>query len=93
MGSGVFVTSPCGPHIRPETSPSPRRVLQVTYDISDSAAFVLRDSWEKFGLQDYRIYHLVQCKGGVLVKVSIAVRSHHDHSNPYKGKHFTGAGS
>ena len=25
-------------------------------------------------------------------RVSIAVRRHHDHSNSYKGKHFTGAG-
>ena len=28
----------------------------------------------------------------VLVRVSIAVKRHHDHSNSYKGKHLTGAG-
>jgi len=29
---------------------------------------------------------------GVLVKVSITVKRHHDHSNSYKGKHLIGAG-
>ena len=29
---------------------------------------------------------------GVLVRVSIAVKRHQDHSNSYKGKHLTGAG-
>jgi hypothetical protein len=28
-----------------------------------------------------------------LVRVSIAVKRHSDHSNSYKGKHLTGAGS
>jgi hypothetical protein len=28
----------------------------------------------------------------VLVRVSITVKRHHDHSNSYKGKHFTGTG-
>ena len=31
-------------------------------------------------------------KQGVLVRVSTAVKRHHDHGNSYKGKHFIGAG-
>ena len=27
----------------------------------------------------------------VLVRISIAVKTHHDHSKPYNGKHFSGA--
>ena len=31
-------------------------------------------------------------KNAVIVRVSIAVKRCHDHSNSYKGKHLTGAG-
>lgn len=34
----------------------------------------------------------VTSSGGVLGRVFIAVKRHHDHSNSYKGKHLIGAG-
>jgi hypothetical protein len=36
--------------------------------------------------------HGSEVKGNVLVRVSIAVKRHHDRCNSYKGKHFIGAG-
>ena len=54
--------------------------------VQEAPVILISHDYELVGL--YGLY--VAQTGLVLVRVSIAVKRHHDHSNSYKGKHLIG---